>query len=121
MDIKNCNICLHDKVVSAFHRNKNECKKCKSKKDAKRRAKTTLALFEYKGGRCEHCWVRNIAHLEIYEYHHKDPEAKLMNVGANIFVGKTTLYEEADKCLLLCANCHKIEHARINTEKRNEN
>ena len=86
--------------------------------DARRRRKRALDLFEYKGGKCQHCDIRDLEHIEIYDYHHVNSEEKLFNVGGRLTAPKDRLYKEADKCLLLCANCHKKEHARIRKEAR---
>ena len=40
-----------------------------------------LEVFELKGGKCEHCEVRDLKHIEIYDYHHIDPKKKDFNIG----------------------------------------
>ena len=69
-----------------------------------------LELIEAKGGKCEICgYDKNIAALEL---HHLDPTQKLFQLDAR-HLGNTTiekLLEEADKCILVCANCHREIH-----------
>tara|TARA_R110000803_G_scaffold87519_1_gene154276 strand:- start:481 stop:1008 length:528 start_codon:yes stop_codon:yes gene_type:complete len=85
-----------------------------------KRAEGNLMLFKYKGSECAHCKLSVPDHLEIYDYHHIDPATKLHSI-ANILHGSLErLMSESDKCLLLCANCHRKEHARLHKEKINE-
>lgn len=83
------------------------------------RDERNLILFQYKGSKCKHCALSETDHLEVYDYHHVDPTTKLHNIG-NILEGPLDrLMTEVDKCLLLCANCHRKEHARLNNEENN--
>jgi hypothetical protein len=67
-------------------------------------------LIEYKGGRCEKCGY-NKPISAVYQFHHKDPQQKKFGIAHK---GKCYPWEvvkaEADKCLLLCANCHAETH-----------
>ena len=65
-------------------------------------------LVDYKGGKCERCgYNKNLAALE---FHHIDPKTKEFNMGRNLSRDMDKLKLEVDKCMLLCANCHKEEH-----------
>lgn len=46
------------------------------------------------------------------DFHHKDPKKKLYAVGSMLERGfsKENIMKEASKCMILCANCHRIEH-----------
>ena len=90
-------------------------KAIKAKRDAR-----SLELFEYKGGACEHCSSRELDYLAMYEYHHVDPTTKLYTVGLIMKGPMDRLYAEVDKCLLLCANCHRKEHVNLNKALLNE-
>jgi hypothetical protein len=66
-------------------------------------------LVEYKGGKCELCgYNRCIAALE---FHHQDPNEKDFGIA---YKGRCVTFDEAkrevDRCLLLCANCHREKH-----------
>tara|TARA_R110000751_G_C13440056_1_gene442760 strand:+ start:129 stop:476 length:348 start_codon:yes stop_codon:yes gene_type:complete len=81
-----------------------------------------LEIFELRGGKCKHCEVRDLKHIEIYDYHHIDPKKKDFNIGRGWAKPMKQVLAEAEKCLLLCANCHRIEHARMSRvirDKRN--
>lgn len=63
-----------------------------------------------RGGACEICgYCKNIAALE---FHHKNPEEKKFNVDMRKFSNMTLekLEAELEKCILVCANCHRELH-----------
>ena len=73
---------------------------------AKRRKKIKELTVEYKGGKCQICtYSKCIGALEL---HHIDPTKKSFGIGDK---GYTRSWEkvrdEVDKCILLCANCHR--------------
>ena len=72
------------------------------------RKKTKQLLVEYKGGCCEFCGYNKC--IEALEFHHIDETTKEFSVS-----GSTKSLEkqkkEADKCYMLCANCHRELHA----------
>ena len=73
---------------------------------AKRRAVDLL------GGACSRCgWDEHIAG---FQFHHPDPTVKEANVGRLMAHGKPweKIEVELTKCVLLCANCHAIEHSK---------
>lgn len=92
----------------------------------KRRKKVKRLSIEYKGEKCQSCgYNRCEAALEL---HHIDPKTKSFGIGEK---GYTRVWEkvkaELDKCILLCANCHREAEAGILqlsgeslTEKRGE-
>jgi hypothetical protein len=84
--------------------------KCKNKQSVKsRRTNIKERSIAYKGGQCENCGYSKCK--EALEFHHKDPNEKDFGLSAN---GITHSWEkikiELDKCLILCANCHREEH-----------
>ena len=89
--------------------------KQKSLRDAR-----NLEIFKYKGGECAHCKLREPDHLEVYDYHHIDPSTKSYTVSNMLYGPMDKIIAEVDKCLLLCSNCHRKEHARLNKEKQDE-
>lgn len=76
-----------------------------------RRRKLKLLSIEYKGGRCIKCGYNK--HPAALDFHHENPDEKDFNIGKN---GHTVSWEklkkELNKCILLCANCHREEHAK---------
>lgn len=73
-------------------------------------------LIEERGGCCEKCGYNRC--YDALEFHHIDPSTKEFNLSIS---GGALSYErmkaEADKCQLLCANCHREEHAKIRKEQ----
>jgi len=66
---------------------------------------------EYLGGKCSKCGYDSC--IEALEFHHLDPEIKeKRNNGRGIDRRKSfeNQKSELDKCILLCANCHREEH-----------
>ena len=121
METIRCYTCREEKPLSDFHVQRkakdgvqSSCKACvQSTYNAHARE-----LFEYKGGKCAHCNLRDLDRPWIYDYHHTDPATKLYNVTAIMGSVKEKLHAEADKCILLCANCHRSEHERLRKELR---
>ena len=72
----------------------------------KRRKEMKRLLVEYKGGACEKCGYDKC--IGALEFHHIDPSTKEFQIGGTI--GLERQRKEADKCMLLCANCHREEH-----------
>lgn len=78
----------------------------------KRRKKLRLMAREYKGGKCMICNYDRC--LEALDFHHLDPSKKGFGLSEK---GITRSWEkirvEIDKCILICANCHREIHAGI--------
>lgn len=81
------------------------CKRCRMERVAEWRRRTKRRLVKEAGGRCQLCgYDRCMAALEFL---HLDPTQKsfalsLKGVARSLAV----LRREAEKCALLCANCH---------------
>jgi hypothetical protein len=46
----------------------------------------------------------------VYEFHHRDPKEKEFSIGDYSVLNKKKLFQEADKCDLLCCRCHLEIH-----------
>ena len=66
----------------------------------------------YKGGKCQSCGYNKC--LEALEFHHIDPKQKDFSISQ---YGHSRSWErvrkELDKCVILCANCHREIHATM--------
>jgi len=128
MITKICKTCRVNKPLDEYHvmskspdGHQYDCRVCFNKKKMETYFKKSEDLFEYKGGKCAHCDLRDLEHPEIYDYHHIDPATKIASVKVIMGCTLEKVRAEADKCLLLCANCHRKEHARMKKEtKANE-
>lgn len=47
------------------------------------------------------------------DFHHLDPTEKDKNVGDLMSFSTQKLKEEIRKCVVLCANCHRMVHAGL--------
>ena len=73
------------------------------------RHKTKEELVKYKGGKCEICGYDKC--LGALDFHHLDPSQKDFTISnSNIYKNLDKLKEEVDKCILVCANCHREIH-----------
>ncbi len=46
----------------------------------------------------------------VYDFHHKDPKEKKYTVSKMLLNKWEDVVKELDKCILLCANCHRVIH-----------
>lgn len=74
--------------------------------------KTKAAAIKLKGGRCSMCGIEyNGENAAIFDFHHLNPEEKEYNPKRVINNGLTKrALGELDKCILVCANCHRLIH-----------
>lgn len=86
------------------------CKACNVEFVTERRRKVKRLLVERAGGKCVRCgYSKCIAALD---FHHPDPNQKEFGVGGKgLTIGIERLWVEAQKCLLVCSNCHRELHA----------
>ena len=78
--------------------------------DWRRRKK--IELVEYKGGKCEKCGYDKCN--SALEFHHLDPTKKDFSPSANMNMAWNKIQNEIDKCILVCANCHREIHEKLN-------
>lgn len=70
---------------------------------ANRRAKRRMQLIELFGGKCQHCNSEN-----DLEFDHIDSQTKSFSLsGCGLDKSWKLILKEAEKCELLCHNCHK--------------
>lgn len=88
-----------------------------------------LQLIDLFGGKCEKCgYDKNVAG---FDFHHKDGYDKFFEIKICFLNHKKDdeILEEALKCMLLCANCHReihnpyleLDHVRRVIEMQNDN
>jgi hypothetical protein len=57
------------------------------------------------------CTTCGFSHVAALDFHHEDPTTKTGNVHRFVSNGQfAKAYEEIKKCIVLCANCHRIYH-----------
>lgn len=77
-----------------------------------KKRKVKHILIEYKGGKCQKCGYNRCE--GALQFHHRNPSEKEFGLSDinlnNTDYSLQVLLSEADKCDLLCANCHAEEH-----------
>jgi len=77
----------------------------------KRRKKVRQMAVEYKGGKCQICGYDRC--IEALEFHHTNSSGKDFSISEKGYTRSwDRVREELDKCMLLCANCHREFHAQ---------
>jgi hypothetical protein len=81
------------------------CARCNSAAVSERRRQVKRRLVEEAGGKCTLCGFSE--HPAALQFHHIDPETKEFHLAQyGHSRGIDRMRAEAEKCILLCANCH---------------
>ncbi|KKU49263.1 hypothetical protein A3H10_04265 [Candidatus Uhrbacteria bacterium RIFCSPLOWO2_12_FULL_46_10] len=79
---------------------------------AKRRKKIKVMAVEYLGGACHICGYKRA--IVALDFHHLDKHHKDFAVSQDgLTRAWSRVSSELDKCVLLCANCHREVHAGV--------
>ena len=79
---------------------------------AKRRQAIRQRLVAYKGRQCMLCGYRKCA--EALDLHHVDASQKEFGISSGgLTRAWSKVLAESDKCIPVCANCHREIHAGI--------
>lgn len=123
INLKLCFKCQKELPLDLFHRDKNNrsyglssyCKKCNLSSTLERQRNFKIQCLEYKGFKCEKCeYSKSIRALE---FHHKDQSQKDFEISSvRLKSFNDSVKNELDKCILLCANCHREEHDKLYSE-----
>jgi hypothetical protein len=88
------------------------CKSCNAKNTLQRQRAFKQKLLDYKGGSCSKCGYNKCP--AALEFHHLDPSQKDFSFSrfrsTSWEKSKDKVCKELDKCILLCANCHREAH-----------
>jgi hypothetical protein len=97
-------------LCNAETKNKFCSKQCKWKMGVHLwRKRTKEKCIEYKGGSCSICGYSKCA--DAMEFHHVDSSEKEFGIGGKgVSRSWDRIKVELDKCVLLCANCHREVH-----------
>ena len=93
------------------------CKKCRSERVSEQRRKNKQKLVELFNSECKICGYNKC--IRALQFHHLDPSKKEYALSENgICKSLEKMKKEAEKCILVCANCHaEIEHGLISIDK----
>ena len=79
-----------------------------NQKFRERRLARKQRAIELKGGKCTKCQL--VVHPAAFDFHHLDPTQKDFDIGLMMSHSDEHIFQELEKCVLLCANCHRTEH-----------
>lgn len=124
MSLKRCTKCGEEQPHSQFNKDKSKkdglkswCKKCCREK-YKESVGRMLNYISLRGNKCDVCG--GVFPIDLYSFHHVTPSDKdkksITGSAAWTLIkglpgGRT--WCEADKCAMLCLNCHAIEHLAL--------
>lgn len=125
IDARFCSGCGETKAPTEFHKKAHYCKVCANARSKvwhsvrenldKRNAKTKERhkdkkqwAIDYMGGKCADCG-QSFPNC-CYDFHHLDMSNKSENPSYFIRLKRERAIEELMKCVMLCANCHRVRH-----------
>ena len=136
--MKTCCLCKEEKDYSNFYKNKtrkdgygNECKDCRKKRDRTKydakyektkrvyvhrynprdQSNMRLKKKEYIYSLKSPCVICSEPDPVVIDFHHVDPKTKSFTIGASTHRSREQIFQEVEKCVCLCANCHRRVHA----------
>ena len=88
------------------------CRKCRVEAVQRRRDKIKRMAVQYKGGKCCICGYNK--YIGALEFHHLDPNQKDFSIGSKGYTRSfDKVKKELDKCICVCANCHREIHTGL--------
>ena len=93
---------------------KRQCILCINNRKRLNNERRKQRLVDYKGGKCQGIGCGYNKNLTAMEFHHMDPILKDSDwITLSKLKWTDKLKNELDKCVLLCANCHREEHYNL--------
>jgi hypothetical protein len=89
------------------------CKKCAVEAVQKRRDNLKILAVEYKGGKCENTECGYSKCVGALEFHHIDGDKEFGIASKGYTRSWESVKSELNKCVMLCANCHREVHAKL--------
>ena len=82
--------------------------RCQNHYSLYKRKLIKLQLIEKLGGKCKIC--NGVFHHAAFDFHHT--RDKIEGISSMLLNrSEKEIFKEVEKCILLCANCHRIHHA----------
>jgi len=114
--VKCCKVCNSSKTLELFPKasvakdgRANTCKACTASKWKALRIERSQKLFKMHNSECKDCKMTH-DNISFFDFHHLDPSTKKYEVKTMICSSWNRVLEEAEKCVMLCPNCHRIRH-----------
>jgi 5-methylcytosine-specific restriction endonuclease McrA len=94
------------KFVYEVTNRRYKCVKCRSEAVQRRRIRVKDMLLDALGGKCRNCNYDKCS--GALDFHHLIPSEKEFAIsGKGWTISYARLLKEAEKCIILCANCHR--------------
>lgn len=100
-----CKACLSESYKKAYQEKYKPTVNKRAKRVRQEHRRMIAGLME--GKCCVRCGYDD---PRAFEYHHRDPSQKSFTISSGHMRSNKAILEEIEKCDLLCANCHRIEH-----------
>jgi hypothetical protein len=118
MKTKKCAKCNEYKKITEFYIQNDRkngasfCKFCFNAYCIQRWINKKIEAINYMGNKCIDCSISYPAtHYSVFEFHHLDPNVKDYDWSKLRLRSQSIIKKELDKCVMLCANCHRIRHS----------
>jgi hypothetical protein len=113
--MRQCSKCKQPKPESEFYqsniRKATYCKSCFNKYTIQRWQDRKIQAIQYKGSSCIDCSISYPeTPYQVFDFHHLDMNEKEYDWTKLRLRSWEDIKTELDKCVLLCANCHRIRH-----------
>lgn len=124
LNTKICSKCGQEKPQDQFEPGRNQCRQCRNarRKELRhqhpeqhrkyaidRQIKQTEWIYSLK----TRCLICGESEPVCLDFHHIDPNEKEFTIGKHRNKSKENLLNEINKCVCICANCHRKVHAGI--------
>lgn len=120
--VKMCSTCNRELPVIDFYSNgyqpsgkkkyKSKCKNCQAVENSSRKEDIILKVVEFYS--CNICGYNKCK--QALEFHHIDPKGKEYKISELSTHKEDTIIKELEKCILVCANCHREIHYGLHPE-----
>lgn len=131
METKICSKCGRELTLDRFEPGRNQCRDCRNARRNERR-NTVPGMKERRNDeakarqKIQTAWLHSLktpcivcgeSEPVCIDFHHIDPSTKDFTISKHTSSGKNKLLIEIQKCVCLCANCHrKLHYGLINLE-----
>lgn len=112
-NIIQCNSCKEYKTFDNYYFSQGKlsqkvCKECVREREKNKYHSKQNELNEFK--QAHPCVKCGCSKFYLIDFHHLNPAEKDFTIGENTRAKMETLMKEIDKCVSLCANCHREFH-----------
>lgn len=108
-----CSSCGREEPAVEFYnsgrKTQARCKDCFNRYCIERWRRIKAEEVARMGGVCQDC--RDSFHPDVFDFHHEDPATKEFQWTRLRLFSAQRRRAELAKCVLLCANCHRLRHA----------